>query len=52
MSECSALQKILNVYEEAFEQQLNRAETSLFFTLFSKNTPIEIQIDFKNKFEA
>ena len=30
MSECSALQKILNVYEEAFEQQLNRVETSLF----------------------
>ena len=52
MNECSALQRILKVYEEASGQQLNRAETSLFFTLFSKSTPIEIQIDFKNKFEA
>lgn len=31
MDECSALQRILNVYEEAFGQNMNRAKTSLFF---------------------
>ena len=31
MNECSALQRILKVYEEASGQQLNRAKTSLFF---------------------
>ena len=33
--ECSELQKILQVYEDASVQQLNRAKTSL---LFSSNT--------------
>ena len=47
--ECNALQKILGVYESASGQQLNRVKTSLFF---SKNTPMAIQEEIKQRFGA
>ena len=37
-SECLKIQNILGNYERAFGQQLNKSETSLFF---SKSTPVE-----------
>ena len=45
--ECDALQKVLQVYEKASGQQLNRAKTSLFF---SSNTPTTIKEDIKGRF--
>ena len=49
LEECNALQRILNVYEQASGQQLNRTKTSLFF---SSNTPREIQEEIKVRFGA
>ena len=49
MEECDALQRVLNVYEGASGQQLNRAKSSLFF---SSNTPINIQEIIKERFGA
>jgi len=39
LAECDSLQRVLEVYEWALDQQLNRAKTSLFF---NNNTPKEI----------
>ena len=47
--ECNSLQRVLKVYEEAFGQQLNRANTSLFF---SSNTNRSIQNEIKTRFGA
>ena len=49
IEECSTLQRILEVYENALGQQLNHAKTSLFF---SSNTPRLIQEDIKGRFGA
>ena len=49
IEECTTLQRILAVYENASSQQLNRAKTSLFF---SSNTSKEIQEEIKNRFGA
>ena len=49
IEECTTLQRILAVYENAFGQQLNRAKTSLFFNI---NTSREIQEEIKNRFRA
>ena len=49
LAECTALQRILKVYEDALDQQLNRAKTSLFF---SRNTPSAIQEEIKQRFGA
>ena len=49
IAECSELKRILQVYEDASGQQLNRAKTSLFF---SNNTPRLIQEEIKNSFGA
>ena len=49
IGECSELKRILQVYEDASGQQLNRAKTSLFL---SKNTPRLIQEEIKNSFGA
>ena len=49
LEECNALQRVLQVYESASGQQLNRAKTSLFF---SSNTPSQIQDEIKIKFGA
>ena len=46
---CDKVQRVLGVYERALGQQLNRAETSLFF---SKNTPREIQGEIQRRFGA
>lgn len=46
---CDSLQRVLNVYELASGQQLNRAKTSLFF---SSNTTHEVQEEIKSKFGA
>ena len=43
------LQRVLEVYEQASGQQLNKAKTSLFF---SSNTPKEIQDEIKRRFGA
>ena len=48
-TECDALQCVLQVYEDASNQQLNRAKTFLFF---SNNTTNDIQEDIKLRFEA
>jgi len=48
-TECETLQKILQVYEQASGQQLNRTKTSLFF---SSNTTKEVQDEIESKFEA
>ena len=49
LEECNSLQHVLKVYEEASGQQLNRANTSLFF---SNNTDISIQNEIKTRFGA
>ncbi|XP_030924559.1 uncharacterized protein LOC115951516 [Quercus lobata] len=49
IGECSELKRILQVYEDASGQQLNRAKTSLFL---SKSTPRLIQEEIKNSFGA
>ena len=49
LEEYNALQRVLQVYENASGQQLNRAKTSLFF---SSNTPRQIQDEIKIKFGA
>ena len=49
LKECDSLQRIIGVYEKASGQQLNRAKTSLFF---GKNTPNDIQEEFKSRFDA
>ena len=49
LKECHSLQRIIGVYEKASGQQLNRAKTSLFF---GKNTPNDIQEEFKSRFDA
>ena len=46
---CDSLQRVLNVYELASSQQLNRAKTSLFF---NSNTAHEVQEEIKSKFGA
>ena len=47
--DCAHLEQILETYEHATSQQLNREKTSLFF---SQNTPLETQEDIKNRFGA
>ena len=49
IQERSTLQRILQVYEKAYGQQLNRAKTSLFF---SSNTPGGMREGIKNRFGA
>ena len=49
LEECNSLQRVLKVYEEASGQQLNRANTSLFF---SSNTNRSIQNEIKTRFGA
>ena len=49
MDECNSLQINLQVYEQAFGQQLNHAKTSLFF---SSNTLVDVQQEIKNMFGA
>ena len=46
---CDSLQHVLNVYELASGQQLNRAKTSLYF---SNNTAHEVQEEIKSRFGA
>ena len=45
--DCTSLENILEIYEHAYGQQLNRDKTSLFF---SSNTPQDIQDDIKFRF--
>ncbi|KAK9985868.1 hypothetical protein SO802_030819 [Lithocarpus litseifolius] len=47
--ECNALQQVLEVYEKASGQQLNRAKTSLFF---NGNTPRGVKEEIKTRFGA
>lgn len=49
LKECASLQRVLEIYEKASGQQLNRAKTSLYF---SRNTPKEIQEEIKRRFGA
>ena len=49
LEECDSLQRILQVYERALGQQLNRAKTSLFF---SSNTNPSVQEKIKQRFGA
>ena len=49
LANCESLQRILEVYERASSQQLNRAKTSLFF---SSNTSHEAQEEIKQRFGA
>ena len=49
LANCESLQRVLEVYEKAFGQQLNRAKTSLFF---SSNTSNEVQEEIKRRFGA
>ena len=49
LEECNSLQRVLKVYEEASGQQLNRANTSLFF---NSNTNRSIQNEIKTRFGA
>ena len=49
LKECDELQQLLVVYEKAYNQQLNRAKTSFFF---SSNTSREVQEEIKNWFGA
>ena len=44
-----ALEQVLETYEHASGQQLNRDKISLFF---SRNTPQDIQDEIKNRFGA
>ena len=46
---CDSLQCVLNVYELASGQQLNRAKTSLYF---SSSTAQEVQEEIKSMFSA
>ena len=47
LDNCESLQRILEIYERASGQQLNRAKTSLFF---SSNTSHEVQEEIKQWF--
>lgn len=47
--QCSHLEHLLTIYEQASWQQLNKDKTSLFF---SRNTPHDTQEDIKNRFRA
>ena len=47
LANCESLQRILEVYERASSQQLNRTKTSLFF---SSNTSHEVQEEIKQRF--
>ena len=47
--DCMALEQVLETYEHASGQQLNRDKISLFF---SRNTPQDIQDEIKNRFGA
>ena len=49
LANCESLQRILEIYERASGQQLNRAKTSLFF---SSNTSHEVQEEIKQWFGA
>lgn len=49
LEECSELERIFNLYEAVFGQQLNRNKTALFF---SRNTPQAIQEEIKSRFGA
>ncbi|XP_075665346.1 uncharacterized protein LOC142635011 [Castanea sativa] len=49
IEEYEALQKTLQIYEQASGQQLNRAKTSMFF---SSNTAEEIKNEIKSRFGA
>lgn len=49
MEECDSLQHVFKVYEEASNQQLNRAKTSLFFSL---NTRSDVKEEIKRRFGA
>ena len=49
LANCESLQRILEVYERASGQQLNKAKTSLFF---SSNTSHEVQEEIKQRFGA
>ena len=45
--DCTNLERTLETYEQASDQQLNRGKTSL---LFISNTPQDIQDDIKSSF--
>ena len=47
--DCTNLERTLETYEQALDQQLNRGKTSLFFI---SNTPQDIQDDIKSSFGA
>ena len=47
--ECSNLKRVLDIYEQASDQELNSDKTSLFF---SRNRPLDIQNEIKNRFGA
>lgn len=49
IEECKALQKTLQIYEQALGQQLNQAKTSMFF---NSNTAEEIKNEIKSRFGA
>ena len=49
LAKCDTLQRVLEMYEQASVQQLNKAKSSLFF---SSNTPKEIQDEIKRRFGA
>ena len=49
MEECDSLQRILQVYERASGQQLNRVKTSLFFSSYTNQS---IQEEIKRRFGA
>ena len=48
-ADCAHLEHILETYEKASSQQLNRDKTALFF---NKNTILEVQEDIKHRFGA
>ena len=48
-ADCAHLEHILETYEQASSQQLNRDKTALFF---SKNTTLDVQEDIKHRFGA
>ena len=49
LEECDELQRLLEVYEKDYGQQLNHVKTSLFF---SSNTSRDVQEEIKNWFGA
>lgn len=49
LEECDSLQGLIGLHEKAFDQQLNRAKTSLFL---SENTPDDVREEFKSRFDA